>query len=337
MYLSICHSQEETTCSETQYVSETYKVQITEQAAFYKSDKRELKVFEKRVNAASAELCLKDLSLLKRRGELLELSRKKVADDGYVFKKGLSRSKAYGESDTLSTPKRPKFDKEAREERITALSEELKDTARLLAYKEKSISQAESARNYKLCEKITEDLMALKSRRRELQAENSLFERKGKRARRREIRMRIDSESSDMETGPVSSRSTTPVSAEFHVRQHSLTTSLSPTSEDSEQITSQLSPYPSRSRSTTPARSVTPLSCDHEHSIAPSLLPTNAQKSAQVRALPQPLSPTSYGSRMNPIDCALPTDESIPRSPVLPQTNPPEYDSSPDNITGSSF
>lgn len=38
--------------------------------------------------------------------------------------------------------------------------EELSDISRLLAYKEKSLCQAENARNYKLCEKVTEELMA---------------------------------------------------------------------------------------------------------------------------------------------------------------------------------
>ncbi len=122
MQLSTHHSQEETTCSQMQHFSESFKKQIAEQAAFYKGEKRELKDFEKQVNVAAAELCLHDLSLLKRRGELLELSRKKV----YVFKKGHSRSKVYGESDLPSAPKRPKLAKEAREERIAAMSEELR-------------------------------------------------------------------------------------------------------------------------------------------------------------------------------------------------------------------
>ena len=75
------------------------------------------------------------------------MARKKVADDGYVFKKGHSRSKIYGQSDILSAPKRPKYDKEAREEHIVATGEELSDISRLLAYKEKSLCQAENARS----------------------------------------------------------------------------------------------------------------------------------------------------------------------------------------------
>jgi len=204
------HSQEDARCSEAQHFSESYKQQITQQAAIYKTDKRDLKDFEKRVNSAAAELCLKDLSLLKRRGDLLEMARKKVAEDGYVFKKGHSRSKLYGQSDSPSKPKRCKYDEEAREGRIEAIGEELKDISRLLAYKEKSLSQAESARNYKLCEKVTEDLMALKSKKRDLEVEKRVFEDKRKQARRRAIRKSRESESSDIDSGPMSSRSTTP-------------------------------------------------------------------------------------------------------------------------------
>ena len=70
------------------------------------------------MNAAAVELCLRDVSLLNKRGELLELARKRVADEGYIFKKGRSRSKLYGDSEAETTPKRPKYDKEMREERL---------------------------------------------------------------------------------------------------------------------------------------------------------------------------------------------------------------------------
>lgn len=117
------------------------------------------------------------MSLLKRRGELLEKAQKKVADDGYVFKKGCSHSKVYGEPDSPSKPKRPKYDEEAREGCIEAIEEELKDISQLLVYKEKSIFQTESAQIYKLCEKL----------------------------RSRTIRNSRESESSDIDSGPMSS------------------------------------------------------------------------------------------------------------------------------------
>ena len=75
---------------------------------------------EKWVNSAATDLCLiyRDVSLLDKRGELLQLARKKVADDGYVFKKGHSLSKVYGISQHESTPKQPKYSQEMRVNRI---------------------------------------------------------------------------------------------------------------------------------------------------------------------------------------------------------------------------
>ena len=70
------------------------------------------------VNDAATELCLADVNLLDKRGELLQKARKKAADDGYVFKKGCSRSKHYGTHDTASKPKRPKCKKDMREDRL---------------------------------------------------------------------------------------------------------------------------------------------------------------------------------------------------------------------------
>ena len=49
-----------------QHFSESYRQQIAEQAALF--TKPELKDFQKKVNAAATELCLKDLSLLKTWG-----------------------------------------------------------------------------------------------------------------------------------------------------------------------------------------------------------------------------------------------------------------------------
>ena len=48
-------------------ITESYKQQIANKSIIYKADKRKLKEFEKKVNAAAVELCLKDVTLLKRR------------------------------------------------------------------------------------------------------------------------------------------------------------------------------------------------------------------------------------------------------------------------------
>lgn len=125
------------------------------------------------MNKAAAELCLNDLTLLSQRGELLKQARSKVADEGYAFKKGRSRSKAYGcgNSQTTHTNKTTKCDKEMREDHLKATGEKLNDISRILLFKERRLSQSEAARNYQVCEQLTEDIMQHQSRRRDLEAE----------------------------------------------------------------------------------------------------------------------------------------------------------------------
>ena len=59
-------------------------------------------------------------------------------DDCYYFRKGRSRSKVYDDGDpgTSSTPKRPKFDKEMKAERIRLIQDGLNDLTCMLAFKE---------------------------------------------------------------------------------------------------------------------------------------------------------------------------------------------------------
>ena len=89
-------------------LNEEVRQEITDQAIiFRKTTNRPLSDFQLRVNEAAIELALAQPSLVRKRGELLEMARKKVADDGYCFKKGKSRSKVYGSGDAEPTvPKR---------------------------------------------------------------------------------------------------------------------------------------------------------------------------------------------------------------------------------------
>ena len=159
--------------------SDKDKQKIREEACIYKNTKnRDLTEFEKRVNAAAGEICISDLSLLSRRGELLEKARRMVAEKGYNFKKGFSRSKVYGRTETSSAVKRPKYDKEMRDERIKNIDEELKDITKLMQFKEKRLAQAESSRSYRLCEQVTEEIMNLKSKKSELMTEKRFKQKK---------------------------------------------------------------------------------------------------------------------------------------------------------------
>lgn len=251
-----------------------------------------MKPFEKRVNEAAQDLCLSDVSLLNRRGTLLQLSRKKVAEDGYSFRKGHSRSKVYGLAESSCQVKRPKFDEAMRDERLQSIEEELCDISRILQYKEKRLSQHEASKNYRLCEQVTEEMMDLKSKRRELEAEKAVFIKKARRAKarqnKRSARLAEDSESSDVDSILPKSRS----------RSKSLTPGLNSPSP------SPCSPFASL---VSPALS----------SVGP------PDQNASSLSCGSPLVPICSGSRIDPINCesdlntifpSLSDDESLRRS-----------------------
>ena len=105
----------------------------------------------------------------------------KYAQEGYCFKKGHSRSKAYGNS-SQSTPKRPKLDQSMRKQRLDELQEDIKMLTQRISLKEKRCIQAEAARNYKLCDELSEQMSELKAHKREKEKEHVIILRKEKRS-----------------------------------------------------------------------------------------------------------------------------------------------------------
>ena len=69
------------------------KAEIKTQAVIY--TKSPLTDFQRCVNEAAVKLALMQPDLLRNRGALLDQARKMVAEEGYNFKKGSSRSKVY--------------------------------------------------------------------------------------------------------------------------------------------------------------------------------------------------------------------------------------------------
>ena len=104
-------------------------------------------------------------SLLMRgnRGKLLEKSRESVHDEGYSYKKGKSRAKRLYSSSSSDTPKRKKMNASMRTDVIRELEEDKKDIERQILVKEKRRDQAESVRNYKLCDEIMNEISKLKT------------------------------------------------------------------------------------------------------------------------------------------------------------------------------
>ena len=248
-------------------MSESYKQHIVKRSVIYQKSEGELKEFEKRVNSAAADLCLRDVKLLDKRGMLLQLARRKVADEGYVFRKGHSRSKVYGVTPAENTPKRPKYNQEMREDRLEAIEDELADISRIMQFKEKRLSQAEATKKYSVCEQLSIEIKELKDNKRVLQLEKQNFMKKEKRAKRRQVTLQQnDSEYSDVDAdGPNSSRS-------------------------------------EKSRSTTPASSIPPFRFKSPSSPSSSES-VSIKEHMHVDAGQSPLLPSLHGSRINPINC----------------------------------
>ena len=119
------------------------------------------------------------------RGHLLQLVRQKVASDGYCFKKGHSRSKMYGQGDSISeTPKRLKLDEHMRKQRSDELTEEIGDVTKRVSVKESRCEQAQTVHQYKLCDELSEQIMELKQYKREKERELAFILKKDKRSKK---------------------------------------------------------------------------------------------------------------------------------------------------------
>lgn len=154
--------------------------EIEEQAILFHKPKSE---YHMKVNKAAIDIGKSKPHLVRKgnRGELLDLARKKVADEGYNFKKGHSRSKVFGKGGS-GAPKRQKLDKDMRHQRMDELQEDIQDSTKRISLKEKRVVQAESTRNYKLCDELSEQISELKQYKRQKEKEYALLQKSEKRA-----------------------------------------------------------------------------------------------------------------------------------------------------------
>ena len=122
---------------------------------------KKINSYQQQINNAAIELALNDPNLLLSRQKLLELSRTKV-NEGYRLNRGKSRSKHCQSHDP--TPKRPKTTERLRKRHIGELEEEIKNLIYCLQFKGNRRDQAESSRNYKLCDQLMDEMSVLKKR-----------------------------------------------------------------------------------------------------------------------------------------------------------------------------
>lgn len=102
--------------------------EVREAAKIYrKESSRPLNEYQKQINEAARDICLKNPTMLRNRARLLEAARE-VVDSTYTFKKGKSRSKKFMTSGPAPAKHR-KLNKEYREHRMKELEDKLKNVS----------------------------------------------------------------------------------------------------------------------------------------------------------------------------------------------------------------
>ena len=97
------------------------------------------------------------------------MAREKVTTDGYLFKKGHSRSK-HTSSDSDEPPcKRKKIDTEERAREIKLLQDNLETLDSRLRIKQQLLEKARSHNNFKQCDEILGDMMKVRKERATIQ------------------------------------------------------------------------------------------------------------------------------------------------------------------------
>ena len=90
--------------------------------------KSPLTKYQESINQAAMELCLQNPALLGDRNALLEASRKRLDETGYIYKKEKSCSKRFStDNEELAAKKKPKIKRDFRIARISELHEQIDD------------------------------------------------------------------------------------------------------------------------------------------------------------------------------------------------------------------
>ena len=77
-------SSNESTSAKEERIREDSKI-------YRKDDKRPLSAYQKAINSAAGNICVRDPTMLTKKGELLALAKEQVYESGFQFKKGKSR------------------------------------------------------------------------------------------------------------------------------------------------------------------------------------------------------------------------------------------------------
>ena len=141
----------------------------------YQRETAVLTEWQKAVNNCAFDLAKQNPSLMYERGKLKDIAEEK-ARETYVFKKnsGSRSCKVQRES----TPKRMKFNRDERREKIAELSTEIELLKRQITTKQKAISQASCMKDYQLCDKAHGEMRELFHEKGKLEKQLKEFQKK---------------------------------------------------------------------------------------------------------------------------------------------------------------
>lgn len=140
--------------------------------------------YQQAINNVAYELCLDNASLMNRKGELLILARKKIYDDGYIYKKKGSRSKSFGSGQAESEPKKTKVSAEFRRKRIEDISEDIESIKTTITLLEKERLKQHNLKKYAQAASAEEQITSKRNEKRALEEELTKLQEKETRSKR---------------------------------------------------------------------------------------------------------------------------------------------------------
>lgn len=146
----------------------------SESTTFKGTDGKDLTQYQVAINDAAYKLCLKDPSLLSKKGDLLGVARKMLHESGYSYAKKRSRSVVVGQSASTSganKQKRVRLTTDVRRKRIAAIEEDLEGLQKESEYITKARDKQAATRQYQVAAALTKELNANTSQRRKAQQE----------------------------------------------------------------------------------------------------------------------------------------------------------------------
>ncbi len=155
---------------------------LRRESAIYSLETEHNYTYKKAVNDASFALVIEDLSLLNSRKRLHDMARDKVHNDGYPYKKKVSRTR----QTPVNKPKRQCLTKTLRAERISQLKEDINEINLQIQYTEVQRDKMAKLNNFDKAIACSERLADLRKEKRAKRTELETLNKKANRSKREE-------------------------------------------------------------------------------------------------------------------------------------------------------